>query len=527
MFKFLWILIFLNILCSGQENILAPELDIKEWRSDKIIKLEDGQNKNIYVIEFFATWCPFSQNCIAILNKVHSKWNKEGLIVIGICNESYNSLNEFIKNRKISSRYKTQEDIESSFSTKNINSQILYKLALDEKDVTYKKYMKKFGILGIPHSFIIGKDGTIVWHGHPFYGMENMLEMLFNNSYTSDTSRIIKEFSEKYFQYCQIIQKQEKTSSEVLEKEILEYVQKLSRHPDIINSCIALINFISSQNMPNCNVDFAIKLAEKLTEKIDQQIHFNIYDAQICDAYAAALFKKGEYQKAIYYQNWAIERSKDLLDHSEFYKKLEKYQESSSLKIPLADDIINNLNTTIDIYSTLITQKENEELSITTEKELLKIVDQLKYVPKYKQPIADKLNSLAWRILTESSIQIQHTNFTLEISKIAYEISKKKQDYIVDTYAAALFAVGELEEAVKMQNYAITLLNKNNPNSNMLKEYYERKEKYQAALDAENKKNNITPNPKDLNNDFDEVDGVIEDSQDQEKPSDETDDEDY
>jgi len=38
-----------------------------------------------------------------------------------------------------------------------------YNVAFDKEG----KLGEKFGITGIPHAFVVGKDGKIVWEGHP------------------------------------------------------------------------------------------------------------------------------------------------------------------------------------------------------------------------------------------------------------------------------------------------------------------------------------------------------------------------
>ena len=35
----------------------APELTITDWAQGEPFKLADGKGKNVYVVEFWATWC--------------------------------------------------------------------------------------------------------------------------------------------------------------------------------------------------------------------------------------------------------------------------------------------------------------------------------------------------------------------------------------------------------------------------------------------------------------------------------------
>lgn len=48
-----------------------------------------------------------------------------------------------------------------------MGSKMDYVVACDPQRSTMSNYMGKYHIRGIPHAFIIGRDGKIVWHGHP------------------------------------------------------------------------------------------------------------------------------------------------------------------------------------------------------------------------------------------------------------------------------------------------------------------------------------------------------------------------
>lgn len=39
-------------------------------------------------------------------------------------------------------------------------------------------YMEKYHVQGIPHAFIIDKDGKEAWHGHPFELEEELIKAI-------------------------------------------------------------------------------------------------------------------------------------------------------------------------------------------------------------------------------------------------------------------------------------------------------------------------------------------------------------
>jgi cytochrome c biogenesis protein CcmG/thiol:disulfide interchange protein DsbE len=92
------------------------------------------------IVEFWATWCPPCRASIPHLNEVNKKFKEKGLVIIGVTDEDKGKVVEFQKTLPMD-----------------------YNVAFDKGG----KLGEKFGITGIPHAFIVGKDGKIVWEGHP------------------------------------------------------------------------------------------------------------------------------------------------------------------------------------------------------------------------------------------------------------------------------------------------------------------------------------------------------------------------
>jgi len=108
--------------------------------------LKDGQK--VLVFEFWATWCPPCRTSIPHLTQLAKKFEGK-VIVVGISSEDETTVRTFVN---------------------SLGSKMDYVVAIDSEMTARKNYLEPFRIRGIPHAFIIGKDGTIVWHGHP---MEN------------------------------------------------------------------------------------------------------------------------------------------------------------------------------------------------------------------------------------------------------------------------------------------------------------------------------------------------------------------
>ncbi len=122
----------------------APPLQIAEWVKGKPVDLSKAEKKQVFVIEFWATWCGPCRTSIPHLSQIQKHFG-EKVIVVGVSDESANVVRDFVR---MSDR------------------QMQYTVAVDDKKRTTKAYLVAAGARGIPHAFIV-KDGKIAWHGHP------------------------------------------------------------------------------------------------------------------------------------------------------------------------------------------------------------------------------------------------------------------------------------------------------------------------------------------------------------------------
>ncbi len=101
------------------------------------------------IVEFWATWCPPCRKSIPHLNELYSKYKDKGLNIVGISDEDRSTVEKFRKTTPMD-----------------------YAVGLDKGN----SLGQKFGITGIPHSFVVDKSGKIVWQGHPMTLKETTIE---------------------------------------------------------------------------------------------------------------------------------------------------------------------------------------------------------------------------------------------------------------------------------------------------------------------------------------------------------------
>jgi len=130
----------------------APKIQVAKWvQGDAVTEFKPG---TVYIVEFWATWCPPCRASIPHLNQTYLKFKEKGVVVIGvdILEEDTSKVAPFIK---------------------GMGTNMTYRVALDQvadgdkKGKMVETWMKASDSQGIPRAFLVGKDGKIAWIGHP------------------------------------------------------------------------------------------------------------------------------------------------------------------------------------------------------------------------------------------------------------------------------------------------------------------------------------------------------------------------
>ncbi len=140
---------------AGELGMKAPPLEIAEWVKGKPIDLKEGEGKNIYVVEFWATWCPPCRTSIPHLSDMQKKFKEKGVVFVGISTEPPPKVKPFVQ---------------------NMGDKMNYTVAADKAQKTAMAYMGAFDVNTIPHAFVVDKAGKIVWHGHPMENLDTAIE---------------------------------------------------------------------------------------------------------------------------------------------------------------------------------------------------------------------------------------------------------------------------------------------------------------------------------------------------------------
>ena len=121
----------------------VPPLQIGVWIKGGPFTLGDG---TIYVVEFWATWCPHCANAVSYLTDIQHTYGPRGVQVVAISWEAVDTVRNYVEAR---------------------GDAMDYAVAVDNYSATFLVYDAIYDITGVPHVFLVDGEGRFVWRGHP------------------------------------------------------------------------------------------------------------------------------------------------------------------------------------------------------------------------------------------------------------------------------------------------------------------------------------------------------------------------
>ncbi|MCL1909008.1 MAG: TlpA family protein disulfide reductase [Holophagaceae bacterium] len=130
---------------------VAPQLQVSRWvKGDGPTSLERG---NVYVVEFWATWCPPCRESIPHLTEM-ARHYKDKATFIGVSVWEHGSGSA------------VEENVDSF--VKGMGNRMDYLVARDDGiGFMAKNWLSAAGVKGIPSAFVVDRRGKIAWVGHP------------------------------------------------------------------------------------------------------------------------------------------------------------------------------------------------------------------------------------------------------------------------------------------------------------------------------------------------------------------------
>jgi thiol-disulfide isomerase/thioredoxin len=154
---------------------VAPRLSAVEWiKGAPVSEWKPGQ---VYVIDFWATWCGPCKASIPHVNELAKHYRDSGVTFIGAAiwpRKGMVPTDEFVADKG--------DDMD-------------YRIAADIDGATAETFMRAAGQKGIPTAMLIDKQGKLAWIGHPLFGLDEALAAVVEDRF--DPVALEKELAEK------------------------------------------------------------------------------------------------------------------------------------------------------------------------------------------------------------------------------------------------------------------------------------------------------------------------------------------
>jgi thiol-disulfide isomerase/thioredoxin len=289
-------------LCAGADlGSPAPDLAIAHWVKGGPVDLKAGRSTNVYVVEFWATWCPPCRTTIPNLTALQQKYKDKGVVIIGVSDEDASAVRPFVE----------------SMGT-NMN----YTVAVDDQMKSWTNYMAAFGQTGIPHAFVVDKKGSIVWHGSPMAGLDQALDQILAGTYNIEVARKTQKIQSLYQQYFMgAIAGQANAELKKVGESLLT---EAAASPGVLHQFAHVM--LNEPRIANRQVDLALRASKSAYDATGGKHPGAAY------TYSQALFDNGKAQEAITIAKQGLTVANEIPIRNLLTSALERYEKAGTGK---------------------------------------------------------------------------------------------------------------------------------------------------------------------------------------------------
>jgi thiol-disulfide isomerase/thioredoxin len=280
---------------------VAASLEGLQWIKGGPVEIEKD---SIYIVEFWATWCGPCRVSIPHLTELQREFEEKGVTVIGISGETADVVRPFVEAK---------------------GDAMGYAVASDPDQQVSQRYMEAFKVGGIPHAFIVGRNGTILWDGHPMVRMDEVLREILADDF-DEVANTEKKVAAEQIAHSAELQKRYFASVDRDTEEAAKTGQQFVTD----GSDATLLNVFAWRvltDVPEANRDLELALegAAKAVRLSGEK------DAAILDTYALALYELGKRHvgEAIVHQKKALALAENSWMREGLEKRLKRYESAS------------------------------------------------------------------------------------------------------------------------------------------------------------------------------------------------------
>ena len=241
----------------------APGLTVSRWIQGDPLEIKPGTN--IFVVEIWTTSSYGSKICITNLNDIQRRYKDKGVVIVGITDEPEEKVRDFVAHHE---------------------TKIEYAIAVDDARKTELQYMIPVRQRSIPYAFVIGTNGTLLWHGRPLAGLDTTLDEIVAGKFDLKRTKKTEAANLLMEQYLGLARRKDartKAAGQAL---------LAARTNDVPLLCDLAYQISTAPRIPSR--DWA--LAQEALNQADQLEPTNI---QVMLSHAIFIFQAGKYDKGM------------------------------------------------------------------------------------------------------------------------------------------------------------------------------------------------------------------------------------
>jgi len=276
----------------------APPLKLARFVKGDAVELAQGKGSQVYVVEFWATWCGPCRTSIPHLTELQKRFKDQNVTIIGISDETAEEVEPFVK---------------------DMGAKMDYVVAVDQERATFAAYMEAFKQGGIPTAFVVDRAGKVVWYGHPMAGLDNVIEEVVAGKFDLAAHKAKQEKSERIERgmSAYLDQTLEENYTDQAKQAGASFVKECD-DAEALNQVAWII--LTHPRVKHRDHTVALAAARKAYE-LSKGL-----DPSIADTYARAHFDSGDKAQAIQYQKEAVALATEPKLKATLEATLKKYQ---------------------------------------------------------------------------------------------------------------------------------------------------------------------------------------------------------
>jgi thiol-disulfide isomerase/thioredoxin len=454
----------------------APKLSIAKWLKGKKAKIKVKKSKKkktkeskkpgkVYVIEFWATWCAPCRESIPRLNDLQRRYRDKGVTAIGVTTEDENNTLDMVK----------------AF-VNEWGDKMDYTVAFDRKDSTYAKYMTAAGQSGIPTVFVVEQTGHIAWIGSPFDGLDYVVEEIVSGRYDLEMAKQVAPLER------QVLDAQMLSNWKAMATNAEKW---LELRPDDYRAQRYLL--LASLPAALNQADQARKLADKLISQnedrpwalneIAQLLISENNKQKMNDLSLAAVDRVLQKEpanvaarvtriKVLVYSDrrsdvaaYAKESLAILKEDGPALGEVARLLAAPKLRNQYGDLAMQAIEMALstDPEGNASLLKDKFELLLAGKADQQQLEEVGRYLIEQAGENAALLNEFAWGLLKDPPTKGRFNALALAAAERCDKAAGGNNPTYLDTYAWAMFENGNIDEAIRLEEKAISLLQDGNP----------------------------------------------------------------